>query len=357
VTDDRRRRGAVVLSGGRFRTTDGKTAHGLVRGPSRWPILGVVDPEWAGADAGELLDGNPRNIPVRRRLADFLEGDGPKPAVCVVGVATDGGVLPPELRGELLAAAEAGMTLVNGLHQLLADDEEITATCRRNGGTVIDIRRPRPFAELRFWTGEVLELEVPRVAVLGTDCVLGKLTTAMLLRRALLECGLRAEVVYTGQTGWLQGIKHGFILDATPNDFVPGELEGAVLACAREARPDVILIEGQSSLRNPSGPCGSELILSAGASTVILQHAPGRRFFDGHGELKLPIPSLAEEIELIRLLGARVCCVALNDESLGQGELERERRLLEARLGLPVLQPLAGDLPLLARLVAKAVGR
>ena len=357
MAEDDDREGAVVLCGGRFGTTDGKTAHGLVRGPSRWPIVGVVDAQSAGADAGELLDGNPRGIPVRARVVDFLPDDGPTPGVCIVGAATEGGVLPPALREELLVAAEAGMTLVNGLHHPLGDDEEIAATCRRNGGKVIDIRRPRPFSELRFWSGEVLELEVPRVAVLGTDCVLGKRTTAMLLRDGLRDRGLKAEVVYTGQTGWLQGIKHGFILDATPNDFVPGELEGAVLACAREAGPDVILIEGQSSLRNPSGPCGSELILSAGASTVVLQHAPGRRFFDGHENLKLSIPPLAEEVELIRLFGARVCCVALNDEGLGKEEFERERRLLEEELGLAVLRPLGDDLPLLAQLVAEAVAR
>jgi uncharacterized NAD-dependent epimerase/dehydratase family protein len=357
VVQDHEPRGAVVLCGGRFSTTDGKTAHGLVRGPSRWPIVGVVDPQCAGADAGELLDGQPRGIPVRPSIADFLVGDGPKPAICIIGVATEGGVLPPLLRGELLEAAEAGMTLVNGLHQLLADDEEFAAACDRNGARMIDIRRPRPFSELRFWTGEALDLEVPRVAVLGTDCALGKRTTAMFLRAGLRERGLGAELVYTGQTGWLQGIQHGFILDATPNDFVPGELERAVLACAREAKPDVILIEGQAALRHPSGPCGSELILSAGASTVVLQHAPGRKFFDGYEERKPPIPPLAEEIELIRLLGARVCCVTLNDEGLEKEELERECRLLEGELGLPVLRPLAGEQSLLARIVAEAVER
>jgi uncharacterized NAD-dependent epimerase/dehydratase family protein len=179
----------------------------------------------------------------------------------------------------------------------------------------------------------------------------------MLLRDGLRDRGLKAELVYTGQTGWLQGIPHGFILDATPNDFVPGELERAVLACAREARPDVILIEGQSALRNPSGPCGSELILSAGASTVVLQHAPARKLFDGHEERKLPIPPLSEEIELIRLLGARVCCVTLNDQDLTREDLQIGCERLEEELGLPVLHPLTDDPSRLARLVAETLER
>ena len=94
------------------------------------------------------------------------------------------------------------------------------------------------------------------------------------------------------------------MLDALPNDFVTGELEHAILSCARELSPELILLEGQSALRNPSGPCGSELILSGAARGVILQHAPGRRFFEGH-ERRVRIPPVEEEIELIRLLGAR----------------------------------------------------
>ena len=51
---------AIVLAEGHFRTGDAKTAHGLVRGPARWKIAGVIDSSCAGADAGFLLDGRER---------------------------------------------------------------------------------------------------------------------------------------------------------------------------------------------------------------------------------------------------------------------------------------------------------
>ena len=38
-------------------------------------------------------------------------------------------------------------------------------------------------------------------------------------------------MIYTGQTGKLQGGHYGFILDSTLNDFVSGELESAVMLC------------------------------------------------------------------------------------------------------------------------------
>lgn len=264
---------AAILAHGLLQTPFAKTTHGLVRGPSRYRIIGVVDPEFAGTAVGELLDGKARQVPVFDSLSALIEAVGTRPDVCIVGVATVGGVLPPEIRIALLEAAELGMTLVNGLHQLLSEDDELSERVQRSGGEIIDIRRPKPVHDLRFWSGEILAIDSPRLAVLGTDCAVGKRTTAALLWQGLRQRGCRAELIYTGQTGWLQGLRHGFIFDATPNDFVCGELEGAILACHRETDPDIILLEGQSGLRNPAGPCGAELILAGASQGVILQHA------------------------------------------------------------------------------------
>ena len=201
-----------------------------------------------------------------------------------------------------------------------------------------------------------MSLDTPRVAILGTDCAIGKRTTCSLVVQACRDAGLHAEMIYTGQTGWLEGHRHGFILDATPNDFVCGELEGAILSCQRESDPDVILIEGQSSLRNPSGPCGSELILAAGAKAVILQHAPTRRFFDELEELGCRIPPIDEEIALISLLGAEVLAVTVNEEGMGPREAEDHRSRLAEELGVPVVLPLRGDLGELVEIVRGLIG-
>ena len=331
---------AVVLCDGHLATVNGKTAHGLVRGTDRYRILGVVDAPCAGRDAGEVVDGTPRGIPVFASLPEALRSLPEKPDFAVVGVATSGGVFTRGLMSALTEALENGIAIVNGLHQLASEDPALSRLARENGATITDIRRPKRFADLHFWTGEALRLRVPRIAVLGTDCALGKRTTTRLLAAACRRAGLRAEWIYTGQTGWLQGTPFGFVLDATPNDFVSGELEHAVVACARELAPDLILIEGQSALRNPSGPCGSELVLSAGARGVVLQHAPGRKEFDGLEELGCRIPPVSEEIELIRLFGARTLAMTLNGEGLERPALEAHRAELEAELGIPVALPL-----------------
>ena len=347
---------AIALANGHFNTVFAKTSHGLVRGPSRYRLLGVVDPMFAGQDAGTVLDGRPRGVPFFASVPDVLAQHNPAPTHCLVGVATVGGVLPPDLYTDLKAAARAGMTLVNGLHHLLSDDPELVRLTQENGGGIIDIRKPKPASELRFWSGEVLALKTPRVVVLGMDCAIGKRTTCMMLRDACRARGLRAEMIYTGQTGWLQGLRHGLIFDATLNDFVSGELEGAILACQRETNPDLILMEGQSSLRNPSGPAGSEFILSGSAHGVILQHAPKRRFFEDFEDFGCAIPPVEEEIELIRLLGSEVWAVTLFTKGMTPDEARTAQAHLAESLNLPVMLPLEDGVDELVEVVRGRIG-
>src|SRR5262245_43219951 len=121
---------ALVLCDGLYATNNGKTAHGLVRGSDRYEVVGVVDAPTAGRDAGEVLDGRPRGIPVFRSLAEALAGL-PKPDYAVVGVATSGGVFTPGLEAELLEAIENGLSIVNGLHHLAVDQPRLAEAAGR----------------------------------------------------------------------------------------------------------------------------------------------------------------------------------------------------------------------------------
>src|SRR5262249_26338158 len=149
-------------------------AHGLVRGPSRYEIVAVVDKKGAGRDAGELLDGRTRGIPVFADFENLLAKLGQVPDFVVVGIATSGGVLPPELKSSLLGVVERGIGVVNGLHDLLSQDPAFTAAARKSGAELIDVRAQKPRRELSFWTGAVRSVRAPRIAVLGTDCAVGK---------------------------------------------------------------------------------------------------------------------------------------------------------------------------------------
>jgi uncharacterized NAD-dependent epimerase/dehydratase family protein len=333
-------RPAVVLTDGLLDRDFAKTCHGILRGSRRFRAVAVIDHVHAGRDAGEVMEGRRSGVPVVKSLEAWLSAGGEVPDWFVVGVAFSGGRLPASCRGEISEALRRGIGVVSGLHQMVGDDPEFRALAARSGARIVDVRRPRPTGELRFWTGDVLRARAVIVAVLGTDCAVGKRTTAKWTVEACRSEGLRAEMLYTGQTGWMQGHPYGFIFDATVNDFIAGEIERAILECDSGARPDVILVEGQGALRNPSGPCGSEFILSGNARGVILQHVPAREFFVDHEDAGRRVPRPEEEIALIRQFGADVLAVTLNGRGWDGERLDAYRRELEARIGLPVVLPL-----------------
>ena len=112
---------AIVLTNGLFLKINAKTAHGLVRGTEKFEIIGVVDGiETAGKDAGELLDGKKRNIPI---FSDVEKAGNALPEInfLIVGVATLGGVFPPDMLEIIRNAIQNKISIVNGLHEYLSE--------------------------------------------------------------------------------------------------------------------------------------------------------------------------------------------------------------------------------------------
>lgn len=331
---------AIVITGGYLDTISSKTAHGLIRGTERFNIVGIIDHKHSGQDAGEVLDGRKRNIPIYASMEEFAKKSGESAKYCIVGVATKGGIIPDSLRALLKEALEKGYALVNGLHEYVSDIPELAALANLKGVEIIDVRKPKKFKDLHFWSGKIKEVKCPKIAVLGTDCALGKRTTTRFLVEAMRKAGYKAEMIYTGQTGWMQGAKYGFVFDSTLNDFISGEMEHAVVTCYHEAKPDIIFIEGQSSLRNPSGPAGSEWIVSADANAVVLQHNPARKQYKDMEFYPAYVPDPKDEIALIKIYGAPTVALTINTAKMKVEEARTYARQYEKELGMPVVLPL-----------------
>jgi uncharacterized NAD-dependent epimerase/dehydratase family protein len=277
----------------------------LVRGSDRFLIVGIIDHiKTANKDAGELLDGKLRNIPVFANLAGALTTI-PDVNTLIIGVATVGGKLPADMLVIIKEAITKGLSIVNGLHDYLNDHADLVELAQQNNCSLTDIRKPKKREDLHFFTGDIFNIQTPIIAVIGMDCAMGKRTTARMLMQACAKENIKAEMIYTGQTGWLQGSKYGFVFDSTLNDFVSGELEHAILSCNKEVSPDIIFLEGQSALRNPSGPCGLELLISGNAKRVVLVFAPKRIYFDNEVHWG-KIPSVESEMAIIEQFGAKV---------------------------------------------------
>jgi uncharacterized NAD-dependent epimerase/dehydratase family protein len=327
---------AIVYCEGAFGAPNGKTANGLVRHTARYRVLGVVDSTKVGCDAGELLDGKPNGIPIFDGIEAALRT---APQYLVIGLAPDGGRLPASARQAVRRAIEAGLHVDSGLHQFLSEDAEFAALAAQHQVNIRDVRRPPDRSALHFFSGKIEEVNALKLAVLGTDSAVGKRTTAVRLNQALNEVGIKSELIGTGQTSWMQGVKYGIRLDSLVNDFVTGEIEHAIHEAWVNERPHVILLEGQGSIAHPAYPGGFELIAAGRVDGVVLQHAPARTVYDGFEQY--PIASLDREIQILELLAQRpVIALTINHEQLSDAEITATIAAYEARYGRPAIDVL-----------------
>lgn len=333
---------AIVYCDGAFTSTYGKTAHGLVRRTRRYRITGVIDSTVAGRDAGEVLDGRPNGIPLVADLEEALAAArdaGAPPSHFVVGIAPDGGRLSPPIRDAIEEAIASGLHVDSGLHDFLNEDRAFARLAAEHGVRLRDVRATPPRADLHAWTGKIEEVGSYRVAILGTDSAIGKRTTAWVLVEALETAGIRAEMIGTGQTAWMQGARYTTLLDSLISDFMAGEIEHAVWLAWHERRPDVAVIEGQGSLMNPAYPGGFEILAAARPHAVVLQHAPARVEYDGFPGY--PLDPLEKQIQAIELISGReVIAVTINHENMDADEVAAAAREIGERTGLPAFDVL-----------------
>ena len=147
---------AIVIADGYFKLPNGKGAHGLVRGSERFSVLSVIDHTCAGQDAGVALDGKHRDIPIVDSMAAALSTGSNKATHAVIGVATHGGRLTDPLKRLVLEAIDAGLNIVNGLHDATSEDPDISGAADSMGVELTDLRKPKHKSELHFWHGEIV---------------------------------------------------------------------------------------------------------------------------------------------------------------------------------------------------------
>ena len=92
--------------------------------------------------------GDPRLDPRRRERrracrssATWSVRSRSRPEVAIVGVATQGGRFPPAWREILRACIAGGLSIENGLHEMLADDPELRPLADAAGVELRDLRQ------------------------------------------------------------------------------------------------------------------------------------------------------------------------------------------------------------------------
>lgn len=342
---------AVVLAESVFGTTYGKTANGLVRFSRRYNVRYVIDSSHAGEDAGMVLNGKKCGIPV---VAALPVNADPPLSTLVVGVATDGGVLPPKYRKFIADALKSGLNVVSGLHEFLSDDPEFAKLASKNGRTITDVRKM--FRDRKdMFTGRILDVKSMKIAVLGTDSAVGKRTTSVFLSESMKKKGNTSEMIGTGQTSWMQGFKYTIVLDAIINDFVSGALETVTVDAWNDLHPDYMFLEGQGSVLHPAYPGSFEIIGALHPDAIILQHSPKRLYYDGFEQFK--IPPLEKYIRILELLSdKKVIAVAINRDDMTSSEMLDYMDMVERKYGIPAFDPL-GNLDQITSYIQDTLGK
>ncbi|HEX2189244.1 MAG TPA: DUF1611 domain-containing protein [Longimicrobiaceae bacterium] len=332
----------VVVAEGQFGPLTSKTANSAVRFiPDR--VVCVLDGTQAGRTVQEVLGfGGP--TPVVGTIGEALAMG---PTALLVGIAPQGGQLPPEWRPLLRRVIEAGLELVSGLHFYLGLDPELSALAAERGARIVDLRRPP--ADLPVSTGKARGVDAYSVLTVGTDCNIGKMTAALQLRDALAARGTRVGFAATGQTGILiEG--WGISVDAVVADFIGGAAERLTLQAAEGN--DVVLVEGQGSLVHP-GYSGVTLGLLHGSmpDAMVLCHQPTRLCPYNRNDVYawMRLPSLAETIRIYEGMiaplkpSSRVVAVCLNTWDLPEEEALAAVERARAETGLPATDPVRFD--------------
>jgi len=314
------KRTAIVYSEKEFGELDGKVANGLVRQSDYYKIVGIIDSTKAGRDAGEYLDGIKNNIPVFRDIGEAIKLLDKVPEYFIYGIAPLASFLSTDQREIISNAMCLGMNIVNGLPQFLTDDEEFVKKSLDYSVTINDVRKPPARKDLHSFTGQINDITTPIINIMGTDCAVGKRTTALKLVKALRKEGIKTAFITTGQTGLLQGSTYGIAIDVLTSGFATGELEHAIVTADREQKPDIIIVEGQGALSHPAFTSSAAIIRGAKPSAIIIQHPPKRVNICDFP--KIAMPKLKSEIKLIeRFAKTKVIAITINHEGMSNDEV------------------------------------
>lgn len=328
------KKNAIVYCENEFGKADGKVANGLVRYSDKYTIIGIIDSTKSGLDAGECLGGERNGIPIFSSTDMAMDYLSPTPEYFIYGIAPLEPFLDQKERELFFNAMKRGLNIVNGLAEYFTEDQEFVQKAKEANVEIIDVRKPPPRKELHHFSGRIYDVNVPVITVLGTDSAVGKRTTAMLLKQALTQKGLKASFISTGQTGLIQGIEYGIAIDVLSSGYATGAVENAVVSAYENEQPDIIIVEGQGALSHPAFLSSCAIVKGAQPDAIILQHSPKRKTLCDYPGISMPI--LASEIQQLEVFSkSKVIAITINHESMSDPELVDAIRTYEIKYQRP----------------------
>lgn len=319
----------VIFAEGRFGPTSSKVATSYLRYCHK-DCVAVIDSRLAGGEVGALL-GYGAGIPIVAALESALHL---RPEVFLIGVGLFSNALPNAWRAQIAQALKLGMDVVSGLHFRIAKDPEFSQLAAQSGSLIWDTKEPPE--DLATSANKVAELDNFVVHTVGSDCRVGKKTTAIEIMLDANKKGYNAGFAATGQSGiYISG--SGVAVDAVPADFIAGVSEALVLENA--PHHDWIIVEGQGSISHPAYS-GVTLGLLHGAmpQALVLCHEAELLHHKDWPKIALrPLNELVAAYELLAayMRVAKVVGISLNCAHLNKEQAAAYIAKTEEETGLP----------------------
>jgi len=254
----------------------------------------------------------------------------------VVGVANRGGVISAAWKKVLVMALEEGFDLASGLHNLLRDEADLVAVAEATGRKLHDVRVP----DVKYPIANGVKRSGKRCLAVGTDCSVGKMYTSLAVDAEMKQRGMKSSFRATGQTGILI-TGNGVPLDAVIADFMAGSVEWLTPDNDDDHWDH---IEGQGSLFHVSYSGVTMALIHGGQpDALILSHEPTRTHMRGLPDYDLPTLEALRDTALPLARIANPACqvvgVSVNTAAMGEAEALEYLASVEARMGLPTVDP------------------
>ena len=254
----------------------------------------------------------------------------------VLGLANNGGYIQDNWKQSIYDAIDAGLDIVNGMHDKLENYPEIVERAEKNNVELINVRHNIP--ELKIGNGK--KRSGKRILAVGTDCSTGKMYSTLALTKEMQERNINCTFRATGQTGIII-TGDGVPIDAVVCDFISGMIENLT----PDNDPEHFdIIEGQGSLFHPSY-AGVTLGLIHGSQPdyLILCHSTTKQHVSNLPEYQMP--SIVETMELclthakLTNKNCKYVGISVNTSNLSDAEAKSYIMNLEAKYNLPVTDP------------------
>ena len=273
---------------------------------------------------------------VSESLEKCLEDTDAKSLVIMLPIGAEGTALKYAVQ-----AIDAGLNVVTSFRSLSVDDNPSLIKFAESKNVTIKEISPRldivedfagvaPKKSCEILPKISYNPKAPVIFIGGTSQECGKRTTSKMLGIAAKERGLNPAIISTDEMGLEEPTDFNFRAGSLSAMDVPAAILAAIKYVEEKKNPDIIFIEGQSSLTEKGNPhprgLSAAILIGASPDAVIIGHRPNHPYREPRG--------IDEEITAIEALEpTKVVGLSIN---LKNAKVDADLEFFESEYNLPV---------------------